>query len=71
MTEGWKRFKKFLVVGDHRGHLGLLKHDLRNPDGIGISGFSPGEVSFILLEPSKEVGLNCLFLISYLHLKIL
>jgi hypothetical protein len=47
-----------LIIGDDRGDLGLLEHDLRNPDGIGISCSSPGKISFILLKPSKQFGLD-------------
>ena len=35
---------KTLVVGNHRNHLGLLQHDLRNPDAIRIPIALPGQV---------------------------
>jgi len=50
--------QKSLVIGDNRCHLGLLEHDLRNPDGIGIAGFSPGEISAVLFKPMKQTPLN-------------
>jgi hypothetical protein len=53
-----KGLQESLVIGDNRRHLGLLEHDLRNPDGIGITGFSPGEISAIFLKPSEQFRLN-------------
>ena len=35
--------KKARVVAQHRGHLGLLQHDLGQPDAVGIAGFLPGQ----------------------------
>jgi hypothetical protein len=49
-----KGLQKFLVIGDSRCDLGLLEHDLRNPDGIGIMCFSPGEISTVLYKPMKQ-----------------
>ena len=34
---------KTLVVGNDRSHLGLLQHDLRNPDAIRIPIALPGQ----------------------------
>jgi hypothetical protein len=50
--------QKSLVIGDNRRYLGLLEHDLGNPDGIGIMGFSPGEISAVLFKPMKQTLLN-------------
>jgi hypothetical protein len=61
MADGWKRFQELLVVRNDSGHLGLLEHDLRDPDGIGITGSSPGEVSAVLLKPIKQTPLDSLY----------
>jgi hypothetical protein len=53
-----KGLQKSLVIGDNRCHLGLLEHDLRNPDGIRITGFSPGEISAFFLKPSEQFRLD-------------
>jgi hypothetical protein len=50
--------QKSFVIGDNRCYFGLLEHDLGNPDGIGITGFSPGEISAVLLKPMKQTLLN-------------
>jgi hypothetical protein len=62
MADCRKRFKKSSVIRDDGGHLGLLEHDLRNPDGIGVSGFPPGKIPGVLLKPSKKVGLEFFFI---------
>jgi hypothetical protein len=36
--------QKTAEVGPHRGHLRLLKHDLGQPDPVGITGVLPGEI---------------------------
>jgi hypothetical protein len=61
MTNGRKRFQEFFEVWDDGCHLGLLKHDLGNPDDIRIVGFSPGEIPALLLVPAEEILLNPLF----------
>ena len=61
MTDGRKRFQEFSEVWDDGGYLGLLKHDLRNPDGIGIAGFSPGEISAVLFKPMKQSLLDSFY----------
>ena len=42
--EGRKTLEKARVIADHRGHLGLLEHDLRQPDAVRIAGVLPGQV---------------------------
>ena len=36
--------EKTLVVGDDRRHLGLLQHDLGQPDPVGVATALPGQV---------------------------
>ena len=43
-----------LPVGDDRLDLGLLEHDFRNPDGVGITSSAPGQVARVLLEPVEQ-----------------
>jgi hypothetical protein len=56
-----KGLQKSLVIRDNRGHLGLLEHALRNPDSIGITGFSPGEISAVLFKPMKQKVLDSFY----------
>lgn len=44
------------VIGDDCGDLGLLKHHLGDPDGVGITGASPGQVASGLAEVTQESG---------------
>ena len=61
MSDRWKRFKKSLVIRDDGGHLGLLEHDLRDPDGIRIVGAPPGKITPLLPVPAKETLRNISF----------
>lgn len=47
-------FQEAEVVGDHRLHLGLLQHDLREPDPVGIPGPAPGQVPAVRPVPAQE-----------------
>ena len=44
-------FQEPAVVGPDRGHLGLLEHDLRDPDGIGVAQAPPGQGAALLPVP--------------------
>ena len=33
---------------------GLLEHDLREPDGIGIAGSTPGQIALVAVIPGEE-----------------
>ena len=46
--------EKTLEIGNHRGHLGLLQHDLADPDAIGIAVASPGERPLRGGEPGEQ-----------------
>ncbi len=67
MSDGWKGFEKSLVIRNDGGHLGLLEHDLRNPDGIGVFGFPPGEVPGVFFKPPKQAGLDFSFELRRCH----
>ncbi|CUJ29983.1 Uncharacterised protein [Achromobacter xylosoxidans] len=50
-----KALQEAFVVGDHRGHLRLLQHDLGEPDAVGIPGVLPGEiVAAVLALPGDD-----------------
>lgn len=46
-------------VGLDGGHAGLLEHDLRDPDGVGIAGAAPGQVAGVVAEPTQEDAHEC------------
>jgi len=43
--EGGEEAHPAFVVGNDRGHLGLLKHDLGDPDGVGVAGAPPRQIA--------------------------
>src|SRR5438132_73304 len=46
--------EKTLEIGNHGGDLGLLQHDLADPDAIGIAVGSPGERALPSYEPGEQ-----------------
>src|SRR4029077_9704930 len=50
-----KSFQEPLVKREYRLYPGLLKHDLGEPDLVGIARSPPGKVPAVLVEPSQEV----------------
>ena len=46
---------KGLVLEGHAGHLGLLQHDFRNEDVIGVSGVPPGQLPPLVMIKPVEV----------------
>ena len=56
--QGGECLEKAMEVWDDRGHLGLLKHHLGNPDGIRITGSSPWEGTRLPPEPAKQRASN-------------
>ena len=49
-----KAREKPLEIGSDCGHLGLLEHDLADPDGIRISRPAPGQVPRVTAEPCER-----------------
>ena len=45
-----------LPVGDHRGHAGLLQHDLADPDRVRIAGAAPRQVAPHAREVARDRG---------------
>ena len=44
-----------VVIGNYCRHRRLLKHDFGKPDGIRVPEFSPREIPFLGLIPTKEL----------------
>ena len=63
----WKGLQEPLVIGYDRIDLSLLKHDLRDPNAIGIPGFSPGEISSLSPEPLNEPVLDVAYIRNSFH----
>ena len=63
----WKGLQESLVVGYDRIDLSLLKHDLRDPDAIGVPSPSPREISPLFPEPLKEPVLNVAYIRMGFH----
>ena len=43
-----------LVARDHAGHLGLLEHDLRDEDRVGVAGAPPRQVAALARVPAQQ-----------------
>ncbi len=46
------------VVLEDGGDAGLLKHDFREPDGVGIAGSAPGKVALVGVVPGEQGALE-------------
>ena len=46
--------KPFMIVRDDGGDLGLLEHELRDEDRVGIGGSAPGEIAGVFAIPGDE-----------------
>ena len=46
--------EELLVSSNHYCDSGLLQHDFRNPNAVGIVSSAPGEVAPVLVIPSKK-----------------
>jgi hypothetical protein len=53
-THGWKSREKATIIGNNRLHLGLLEHDLGNPNRIRIPCVPPGEIAGMTGVPSEQ-----------------
>jgi hypothetical protein len=53
--DGGKTFQKALVVGNSGDDAGLLQHDFREPNAVGIFVAAPGEIALELREPSEKI----------------
>lgn len=56
LVQSGKALHKPQVIIDYRGYLGLLQHDLANPDAVGIDLLLPGQiVTAVLLLPCDKL----------------
>lgn len=44
----------FIIIRDHAGNLGLLKHDLGDENGVRIAGATPGKIPSVFSVPGKK-----------------
>ena len=56
--DSWKSAEERLKVAQNGGDLGLLKHHLADPNGIGIAIVPPGQIPMVLVKPRKKPLLN-------------
>ena len=50
-----KTLDEFLKIGNDRRNLGLLKHDLGNPNLVGAGILAPGHGTALKVEPIQKV----------------
>src|SRR5579864_3839464 len=55
ILDAWEALQKAFVIGDDGRHARLLQHDLGHPDGVGVGGAAPGQVTLISLVPTHEL----------------
>jgi len=51
---GGKFLEKAMVIGDYGSYLRLLKHDLRDPDGVRVTGPAPGKLPAMTTIPAED-----------------
>ena len=56
MDDGWESVEESLVVTEDRSDGRLLKHDLRDPNAVGVSRFSPWKIASVLSVPREQVS---------------
>jgi hypothetical protein len=54
--DGGEGLKPAVPVAAHGLYAGLLQHDLRDPDGVGVAVAAPGEITLVNIEPSEQGG---------------
>ena len=47
-------FQEPLVVGHDGRHAGLLQHDFRDPDAVGVFGAPPREIALVAAVPAQQ-----------------
>jgi len=59
-SQSWqvgKACDKALEIGDDGGDLGLLQHDFRQPDAVGVARALPGQgMAAVVLLPADDAG---------------
>ena len=53
-TEIGESTEPFIIMRDHGGDLGLLEHELRDKNGVGIVGLTPGKIAAVAPKPTEK-----------------
>jgi hypothetical protein len=56
-----------IIIREHCGDLGLLKHELGNQDGVWIARPSPGKVAAVFAIPAQESPVKCVGISNCVH----
>ena len=56
-----KAAEPFIIVRKHRGYLGLLEHEFRDQDCVGIAGSPPREVAPVFAIPVEQGATKAIF----------
>ncbi len=56
--DGREAIEKAFEVRDDGGDAGLLEHNFREQDGVGIAGATPREIALVAVEPGEEFVLE-------------
>ena len=56
-----KTSKPFIIVRKHCGYLGLLEHEFRDQDSVGIASSPPREVAPVLAIPIEQGATKAIF----------
>jgi hypothetical protein len=51
----WEPIQPAIIIRTHGADLGLLKHDLGNEDGVGITGSAPRKIAAVFRVPTQQV----------------
>ena len=51
-SDGWKAIQKPLVIGNHRGHLSLLEHNLTDPRLVESRRWAPWHLPRMHIKPT-------------------
>jgi ribonuclease HIII len=49
-----KSAQPLVVIGDHGGHQGLLKHEFGDEDGVGVTRVAPRQIAAVSAIPAKK-----------------
>jgi hypothetical protein len=49
-----KTLEPLIIIRDDGGYLGLLQHELRDEDGVGIGGAAPGKIAGVFAVPGEQ-----------------
>lgn len=49
-----KSAEPFMIIGNYSGNLGLLEHEFRDKDCVGIASPAPGKIASVVAKPLKK-----------------